>query len=86
MSDLGSMFHDIGYDKYHAIGPNSVMTNTKTIGVDYEFIGWQLNLANPLSPFPTTPAEKLEGLASGLYMFISTLPKTVVYGLSAIKN
>jgi hypothetical protein len=86
LSDFGSMFHDLGYDKYHAVGPHSVMTDTRTIGVDYEFSGWQLSLASPFSMLPTTPAEKLQGLASGLYMFIFTLPKTVAYGLSAIKN
>jgi hypothetical protein len=84
-ADFGSMIHDKGYDRHHAIGPSSVMTDTETIGVDYRFIGYELDLA--ISPYNgATLQEKGEGLANGLYMFIFTLPKTMAYGLSAIKN
>ena len=79
LSDFGSMLHDISYDAVHAAGPNSVVHNVRTIPADYQFISWQLSLSSPFSIVPTSGAEKLQGLISGLYMFGATLPKTILY-------
>jgi hypothetical protein len=84
-ADLGSMFHDKDYDSAHAIGPGSVFMDTDVIGADYKFIGYELDLGTN-SFNGATFTERWQGLANGLGMFLMTLPKTMAYGLSAVKN
>jgi hypothetical protein len=69
------------------------MTDTRTIGVDYTFIAGQFNLASSFTGDDPTPEERFQGAASGTYMFLFTLPKTIAVGLyyvgdalSTIKN
>ena len=75
-SDANAKEHDIRYDKMKTKGFTGLITETRAIGADYDFVLKQFEAA--LNPLNNSFKNAATGLISGYALGLFALPKTII--------
>jgi hypothetical protein len=79
ISEYPAIGHDRRYDNLKVAGASGLITDTRAIGADYEFVAQELKIA--ASPYFSTK-ERIHAASLGIGLGLLALPKTIYHSVT----